>query len=506
MGIQRIVLPLLLALAGAVKGDVRLPRLLSDHMLLQRQIPVRIWGWADPAEPVVVEFSGQVVKGRADAAGYWAVYLAPMEAGGPFQMNIQGRNKISIEDVLVGDVWVASGQSNMVWPVNRSNRAEQEIAAANYPQIRLFAVAAVTSEFPLEDVSGAWSPCTPEKIARMSAVAYFFARHLHGQIGVPIGVIQSAWGATPGEAWTSSTALANDPGLASVSQSWTSILALYPEAKRRYDRQLKEWEAAVEKAKAEGQKPPPKPAEPLGPGNQRAPGVLFNAMIAPLTPYAIRGVIWYQGESNTSVKRFVYRRLFQTLIEDWRRAWNQGDFPFLFVQLASFNPGPGGGWPDLREAQTAALQLRNTGMAVAIDIGDANDIHPKNKQDVGLRLGRAARAIAYGEKIVYSGPMFKQLTREGDALRVWFDHAGGGVVNRGGDLKGFVIAGADRKFVPAQARIEKNTVVVSSPAVAEPVAVRYAWEDNPDCNLYSAEGLPASPFRSDRWAEVFPYR
>ncbi len=479
---MRIGVPLLFCAFFALRAEVRLPRLVSDHMLLQRDVPVRIWGQADPGEQVTVRFLAQNVRTQADTLGRWKVFLEPLRAGGPFTLTIEGTNIITIQDVLVGEVWVASGQSNMAFSMRMLQKAEEEIAAANYPQMRLFHVGAATSGYPLDDVKGAWSWCTPDSVRRYSAVAYFFARHLRQKLGVPVGVILSAWGATPAQAWTSGPAMTADPELLIYASDWAKMMDLYPEAQARYQQQLKQ--------------PGTKPAPPIGPDSQRAPSVLYNAMIAPLTPYAIRGAIWYQGESNAG-RAYPYRRLFQTLIQDWRRAWGLGDFPFLFVQLPSFKVGPNVEWAELREAQAMALQLRNTGMAVTVDIGDPVDVHPKNKQDVGLRLGLAARAIAYGEKLVYSGPVFRQLTGEGRALRVWFDHTGGGLRARDGDLKGFTIAGKDGKFVPAEARIENHTVVVSNPEVKEPVAVRYAWADVPDCNLFNAEGLPAVPFRTD---------
>ena len=478
---MRIQLPLMFCAIFALQAEVRLPRLVSDHMLLQRDVPVRIWGWADPGEQVTVRFRDQNALAQADTLGRWKVFLQPLTAGGPFTLTIEGSNTITIQDVLVGEVWVASGQSNMAFSMRMLEKAEQEIAAANYPQMRLFHVGPATSAYPLDDVKGSWSWCTPDSVRRYSAVAYFFARHLREKLGVPVGVILSAWGATPAQAWTSAPAMAADPELQVYAADWAKFMDLYPEAQMRYEQQLRQ--------------PGAKPAQPIGPGSQRAPSVLFNAMIAPLTPYAIRGAIWYQGESNAG-RAYPYRRLFQTLIQDWRRAWGVGDFPFLFVQLASFKVGPNVEWPELREAQAMALQLRNTGMAVTVDIGDPVDVHPKNKQDVGLRLGLEARAIAYGEKLVYSGPVFRQLTSEGSALRVWFDHTGGGLRARGGALRGFTIAGKDGNFVPADARIENNTVVLSTPEAKEPAAVRYAWADVPDCNLFNAEGLPAVPFRT----------
>ncbi len=489
---------LLLIAAAPGPAAVKLPRVISDHMMLQRDMPVRIWGQADPGEQVTVSFHGQRVSTRAGAGGRWEVFLAPLAAGGPYELTVSGENTVSVRDVLVGDVWVASGQSNMVWPVERSDDAEKEIATADYPRIRLFKVALKTADAPLDDVEGEWTPCRPDTVKSFSAVGYFFARHLHRKLDVPVGVIQSAWGGTPAEAWTSLGALKAEPALHYFLDHWDEVLASYPAAKLRYARALKQWEA---EGKPEGRRPRP----PLGPGHQHAPAGLFNAMIAPLTPHAIRGVIWYQGENNAARGQgYLYRRLFQTLILDWRKQWAQGPFPFLFVQLANYaRTGSGSQWPELRQAQAMALELRGTAMAVTIDIGESQDIHPKNKQDVGERLALGARHIAYGESLVYSGPLFRQLTRENNRLRVWFDHAGGGLQTRGsGPLKGFVVAGEERVFFPAEARIEGGTVVVSSSDVPAPVAVRYAWADDPENNLINAEGLPASPFRSDDWRDA----
>jgi sialate O-acetylesterase len=504
-----IVRALLLSAAAAtlLHAEVRVPKIISNHMLVQRGVPVRIWGTASAAEAVTVSMAGQSVKTQADATGRWEAFLAPIKAIGPHTLTIEGANKLTIEDVLAGEVWVGSGQSNMVFPVGMSIDGEKEAKEADFAQIRLFKVKNATSEYPLDDVEGEWTWCTPETVKGFSAVGYFFARHLREKVGAPVGIIQTAWGGTPAVSWTSRLTLASDPALAPSLVDYAKSIEDYPAAYARYQKQLKDWEAASAKARAEGQKVPNRPSAPVGPGHPWNPASLYNAMIAPLTPYAIRGVIWYQGENDAVVRRsYMYRRLFRTMIEDWRRAWGVGDFPFLFVQLANFAKAPQGQWPELREAQTMALGLANTGMAVTIDIGEPNDIHPKNKQDVGLRLGLAAQAIAYKQKVAYSGPLYRQLSREGNALRVWFDHTDGGLVAKGGELKNFEIAGANGKFVAAQARIDKNNVVVSSPEVADPVSVRYGWADSPECNLYNGEGLPASPFRTNRWIDPLLYR
>jgi sialate O-acetylesterase len=482
---------LALAVLAGAQANVNLPAVLSDRMVLQQGAPARIWGRADPGEAVTVGFRDQKASATADSAGKWKIFLKPIEAGGPYEMTVAGQNTIVLKDILVGEVWIGSGQSNMGFTMARVNNSEQEIANANFPKIRLFKVKLKVASEPAEDVEGSWQFCSPETVKNTSAVGYFFSREIHQERHVPVGFIESAWGGTPAEAWTSRPAMEADPALKSVFDDWDTTLANYPAAHERYEKQLEAWKAAGKTTAA--------PREPPGPGHQYTPGGLFNAMIAPLTGYAMRGVIWYQGENNARKDHaYIYRRLFQTLIEDWRRAWGEGAFPFLFVQLANFETGPQSEWPILRESQVKALGLVNTGMAVTIDIGASHDIHPTNKQDVGHRLALAARAIAYKENLVYSGPLFRQLTLEGHQARAWFDHAGSGLAVRGdGSLAGFTVAGADHQFVPAEAHIDGATVLVSSPDIKDPVAVRYAWAGDPVCNLINQEGLPASPFRSD---------
>ncbi|NSW80263.1 MAG: sialate O-acetylesterase [Chthonomonadetes bacterium] len=489
-------------------ADVRLPRIFGDHAVLQRGQPIPVWGTAEPGEKVTVEFHGQKVFTTADRTGKWRVTLKPVSAGGPFEMTVKGNNTIVLRDLLVGEVWVCSGQSNMEWPLFLARNAEQEIASANYPQIRLFMVPKAVADVPQEDISGGeWRVCTPESARNFSAVGYFFARELHQALNVPVGMIQSAWGGTPAESWTSRSTLESNPQLRPILENWERAVQDYPQAIQRFRQQVMAWEDAAARARAEGKPEPPRPNRPTHPRNNPwKPSGLFNAMIMPIVPYAIQGAIWYQGESNAG-RAYEYRTLFPAMIQDWRKAWGQGDFPFLFVQLANFmatKPEPGeSAWAELREAQLMTLRLPKTGMAVAIDIGEADDIHPRNKQDVGKRLALNALAIAYGRKIDYSGPIYSHMKREGNRIRLYFKHVDGGLTTPNGEpLKGFAIAGADRKFVWADARIEGNTVVVSSPQVSEPVAVRYAWADNPVCNLYNRAGLPASPFRTDSWPGV----
>jgi sialate O-acetylesterase len=468
-------------------ADVRLPAVFSTGMVLQRDHPNAIWGRADEGESVTVTFRDRQYRTTADALGRWQIALNPTGAGGPFTLQVAGKNTIVLNDVLVGEVWLASGQSNMGMAVRACNNAEQEIAASANPQIRFFKVPNTSAPTPAFDVKGEWSEASPKSTGGYSAAAYYFARHLNEKLKVPVAILQSAWGGTPAEAWLRASALAADPGLLHVHQHWAEVLEAYPNASLQHNRAVAQWEANGKKGA--------RPAEPRGPGHQHNPSVLWNGMIHPLVPYGIRGAIWYQGEANASVARAAYyQRLMTALITDWRRAFGQGDFPFLYVQLANYaRPGTNDGWPMLREAQLKTLDLVNTGMAVAIDIGEAQDIHPKNKQDVGLRLALQARAIAYGEKLVHQGPMYKQLTREGASIRVWFDSW----LSSKGPLEGFEIAGANGKFAAAtEIRIDGQSVVLSNPEIKEPVQVRYGWADDPKATLTNVEGLPASPFRT----------
>jgi sialate O-acetylesterase len=485
-------------LSSTSYADVTLPALLADHMVVQRGLPVHVWGMAAPHEAVSIAFRGETKTGTADDDGRWSIYLSPGEAGGPFQLTIKATNTVVLNDILVGDVWVASGQSNMEFPMTGLLNAQTEIAAAQYPKIRLFLVKHKPADYPLENVeSKGWAACTPETAADSSAVAYFFARNLQQKLGVPIGLIESSWAGTAAESWTSLHTLGADAALMPVFSARSKMVDEQSTDVLRQQREDVEFQKAVAQAKADGK---PLPWPQWHPDFAAwAPAALYNGMIAPLTPFAIRGVIWYQGEANASPDRaFLYARLFQTMIRDWRNSWGEGDFPFLFVQIANWNTEPGELWPEVRNAQRQALALRNTGMAVTIDIGDPNDIHPKNKQDVGLRLSLAARSITYGEKIEWSGPLYRQITQEEHALRIWFDHANG-LMAKGVAVTGFEVAGADGKYSPADAKIEGTSVVVSSAAVPAPVSVRYGWAPNPNCNLFNKEGLPASPFQAPEW-------
>ncbi|UOG75415.1 sialate O-acetylesterase [Hymenobacter tibetensis] len=465
-----------------VHATIRLPALVGDHMVLQRDTKVPIWGWAAPGEKVTLTFQGKTYAAVPASTGKWQVTLPATPAGGPYTMTLRGQNTLTIQDILVGDVWLASGQSNMELPLRDPNapkpnsypvvvHAEQEVAAANFPQIRQFTVKKQVSNQPrLESEGYNWKLCSPSTAGQFAAVPYFFARDLHQHYKVPIGIISSPWGGTPAEAWVSGEAL----------------------------KVLPDFQAKVVEVEKQTTPENNDPNTPTG---------LFNGMIAPLIPYAVKGIIWYQGESNAN-RAEQYRTLFPTLIKDWRGRWGY-DVPFLFVQLANFKetePEPAeSDWAELREAQALALTLPRTGMAVAIDIGDGKDIHPANKQDVGHRLALVARKVAYNDKqVVAAGPTFQSMRVTGNKVQLRFTDAGSGLQVKGsnGVLKGFAVAGADKKFHWATAKLEGQQVVVSSEAVPTPVAVRYAWASNPEATLYNREGLPAAPFRTDQWEGV----
>ena len=503
--LKRLVLiGVCLLLPLSAMATVSVPNIIGDHMVLQQGKPVPIWGKAAPGELVTVSIAGQSAKATADAKGLWKVKLSKMKSGGPLDMTITGKdNALSIKDVLVGEVWIGSGQSNMQWCVKDSKNGKDEIAAANYPNMRLFYVERKVAMSPQDNCKGEWKVCTPESVPEFSAVLYFFGRDLHKELKLPVGLIHSSWGGTPAESWTSRPTLEADSDLKVIADRWDENIANYPKAKAAFDAAMTEWQKAADQAKAAGQPEPKKPSAPQGADSPWLASGLYNAMIAPLVPYAVQGAVWYQGESNAG-RAYQYRKLFPAMIQDWRKAWNTKDFSFYFVQLANFTetkPEPGASdWAELREAQTMTLKLKKTGMAVTIDIGEAKDIHPKNKQEVGRRLALNALAKDYGKDVDYASPLYKSMSVKGNEALIKFTNTDDGLVAKGGEpLKGFAIAGADKKFVWADAKIKGDKVVVSSPKVDKPVAVRYAWAHNPVCNLYNGAGLPASPFRTDTW-------
>lgn len=485
-------------------ADVTLPALISDNMVLQQWTKASVWGTAEPGERVTVSVAGRRASAPAGSDGRWAVKLSSLKPGGPYEMTVSGKNTLVIKNVAVGEVWVGSGQSNMEWKVANSKDAAQEIAAANFPMLRMFSVGKKVTDEPQPDTSGKWEICTPQTAGGFSAVGYFFGRELHKELKAPVGIIHASWGGTPAQSWTPQADLEKTPELAPILEKWREELEKHPEAQARFEEKLAAWNAEAAKAKAEGKPAPRRPTAPRGPGHAWTPAGLYNGMIAPLLPCTIRGVIWYQGESNTENPR-EYRTLFPTLITAWRKAWGQGNFPFLFVQLANFmarQPEPSESrWAELREAQAMALKLPRTGMAVAIDIGDEKNMHPGNKQEVGRRLALVALSSVYGKKkVVSSGPVFAGMNVAGGKVRLNFNHAGAGLEDKDGPpLKGFAVAGEDRRFVWADAQIQGNAVVVESNGVPKPVAVRYGWADSPEADLYNKAGLPAVPFRTDAW-------
>ena len=506
-----------LAVAAAMSGwgsiasaDVKLPAVLSDAMVLQQQQPVPIWGWADEGEKVSVTFGGQTQETTAKD-GKWKVMLTPLTASDKgAELTVTGKNKVTLKNILVGEVWLCSGQSNMEFVVRNAKDAAKDIAAANYPGIRLFTVGRSIKNEPADDTKASWQVCSPETVPGFSAVGYFFGRELHEKLKVPVGLIHASWGGTPAESWTAEKYLSDDPDLAGMLSGYKTKIAGYPAAKAKYEEAAAKWKAEADAAKKAGTKPPEKPRPPAAPGNDPwQPTSLYNGMIAPVIPFAIKGSIWYQGESNAG-RAYQYRKLLPAMIKSWRDAWAEGGvkgpMKFLIVQLANFQdpaktPGDDA-WAELREAQTLTAAKPDNGMALAIDLADADnpkDIHPKNKQDVGKRLALVALGKFYGQDVVYQGPTYDSMKVDGDKITLTFKHAEGlKAEGHDGKVTGFAVAGQDKKWAWADGKIEGSTVVLTSP-VKDPVAVRYAWSTNPVTNLYNGAGLPAQPFRTDTW-------
>ena len=478
-----------------VFGDVTLPAFFSDRMVLQPGRETRLWGWGEPGEEVAVTIVTKenlpdatsvpepvsTVSVVTGSDGRWIARLPGPTKSAVVEIKVSGKNTLVLKDVLIGDVWLCSGQSNMEWPVKASLNHQQEIAEAKFPSIRIFKVERSTARTPQSDLEGKWVECSPESVGDISAVGYFFARELHQKLKRPIGIIQAAHGGAICEAWTSDGALKSDPDFMQILER-------------------------ADKANS----------DPAQANNPNRASVLFNGMISPLLGFptnkglAIKGVIWYQGESN-AVRAHQYSKLFPLMIADWRRGWGIGDFPFLYVQVANYISDKSkpdypetpeeSAWAELRDSQRKALSVPKTGMAVTIDIGEPRDIHPRNKQEVGRRLALSALKLAYGKKLIGSGPEFKAMKVVGREVELEFQPSDG-LVAHGQSLEGFAVAGADRKFVWANARIDGDKVIVSAETILEPVAVRYAWGDNPRCNLFNHSGLPASPFRTDDWPGI----
>jgi sialate O-acetylesterase len=497
-----------LLLATALHANVTPAPLFTDGAVLQRGKPVPVWGRADPGEKVTVTFSGQSRDVVADSGGRWLVLFSPLAASNQgADLVIAGKDTVTVHDVLVGEVWLCSGQSNMEFPVSRAQNAAQEIAAAHFPLIRHVQIARTVASNPAESVlTTGWNAATPANVGSFTAVGYFFARDIHQKLDVPIGLVHSSWGGTPIESWLSPAAL-EDPAFAIVHERWRQATAAYPAARKVYDKKLPEWTAAEAAERKKGPtalaaflKKNPRPRAPLGPGDPWTPSGLFNGMIHPLLPYAMQGILWYQGESNAD-RAAEYAPLFQRLITTWREQFGQGDIPFYWVSLANFkneaDDPTGRNYAFLREAQARALALPNTGQALAIDLGNPDDIHPTNKQAVGRRLALLARNRTYGLTTDDTGPTFAKAVRQGATLRITFDHVATGLIAYEKLPQALELAGADHVWRPAAGRIENNTLIVFSPLVPEPVAVRYAWSNSPAANLYNGAGLPAAPFRSD---------
>jgi sialate O-acetylesterase len=500
--ITRFSVIILFLIAAAVSyADVKLPAVIGDNMVLQQKSNVAVWGWADAGEKIAVSTTWKKsAKTTAGKDGKWSLKLRTPKAGGPFDITIKGNNTIELKNVLVGEVWVCSGQSNMQWSMTRSENPEENIAKANYPNIRLFSVKRTVAAEPQDDCVGSWSACTPETVTGFSAVAYYFGKHLEDELDIPVGLIHTSWGGTPAESWTKKEVLQSDPDFAEILKRQQKKEADYPEAMKKYPKKLEAWKAKAAKAKEEGENAPRRPRQPVK-LNSHSPASLYNAMIAPILQYGIKGAIWYQGESNVT-RAYQYRKLFPAMITNWRDDFKQGDFPFYFVQIAPFNyRNENQQSQELREAQLMTLSLKKTGMAVISDIGNIKDIHPKNKLDVGKRLALWALAKDYGrKKLVYSGPLYKSMQKKGNKIRLSFNHTGSGLTAKDGkDLTHFTIAGEDKKFYPATAVVEGKKVVVSSEIVPKPVAVRYGWSNTAEPNLANKDGLPASSFRTDDW-------
>ncbi len=505
----RFVLPLaiLTASAASLQANVTLPALFSDHMVLQRGVPATVWGWADKDEDVSVSIAGQTKSTKANADGKWRLKLDPLTVGEPQTMTVKGKNAITINDVLVGEVWLCSGQSNMGFHVMQADNFPAEKEAATHPKLRMFTEASGAATQPQDHGRGTWIVCSPETVGPFSATAYFFGRELHDKLGVPVGLVHSSVGGTPIEAWTSLEAQKDVPQVKFIFDDWEKRTGTWDPAKasENYNRQKAEWQEAADKAKANGTKPPTPPRAPVDPRvDIHRPANLFNGKIAPLIPYTIRGAVWYQGESNadTIERGRAYATQLPLLVADWRKRWGY-DFPVAWVQLPEFQARSSDGWSLVREAMMKSLSIPHTGMAIALGLGTVHNIHPPHKQEVGKRVAAWALSEVYGEKTPSSGPIYASNHVDGSNITITFTHADGGLAAKDGTLKGFTIAGEDKSWKPAVAKIDGNKVIVSTPDGSKAVAVRYAWGSNPEFSLTNGAGLPASPFRTDNW-EISP--
>ncbi|PIF70957.1 sialate O-acetylesterase [Flavobacterium sp. 2] len=497
------ILLLLLVLSAklSLSAQVKLPALVSDNMVLQQNAKVNLWGWAAPNEKINIHlgWSNLPVNVTADAEGNWKTTVETPQGGqAAYDITIEASNKITLKNILIGEVWLCSGQSNMFFPVGREEGTwktgvknyEEEVKNAVFPNIRLFTVTLNASTKPLEDVTGSWRICSPESIKTFSAAAYFFGRDLYQKLNVPIGLISTSWGGTKAEAWTAQNVLEEDVAFLPILQEDAKNEKVYQEKLEAYYLALtnERIASAANAPKSQLKKPKKEP--------NKTSYVLYNAMLHPLVNYTIKGAIWYQGESNSG-KAYLYRSLFPAMVKSWREEWKQGEFPFYYVQITPHK----GQNAEIREAQLMSLKtIPNSGMVVTTDVGDAQNIHPIDKQTVGYRLALIARAKTYGEnKLVYSGPIFNHMKIKKQKVQLFFDYADSGLKQTGDTLKEFEIAGNDQVFYPAEAKIDGKTIIVTSPKVKEPAAVRFAWKAVPEPNLFNNENLPASPFRTDEW-------
>jgi sialate O-acetylesterase len=480
---------------SAGRCDVGVATPIGDNMVLQADADPALWGSAKPEEKITIAFAGKTFHGIAQPDGRWVIHLGRLKAGTISDLSIQGENQLLLKNVAVGEVWVCSGQSNMTFPLDKSLDSENTIAESNNPNIRMFTVALNASNKPLDYAIGNWAISNPKSCKSFSAVGYYFAHDLEKKLGVPIGIIEAGWGGTTAQAWVSSETLTANLDFA--SKFWIKPWSSEEKLKNDIDdfqHKSGDWLNACARAENSKAKIPPRPLIPKN--IQSVPSCLFNAMIKPLTPMTIRGVIWYQGESN-AYDPITYRKLFPALISDWREHWHLGNFPFLFVQLPNFAKAPPNSWALIREDQLLSLHLPETAMVTTIELGNPNDIHPKNKQPVGERLALAALNTVYKENIEDSGPVFDHLEVQGTNLICTFKHAEHLKSKPADQVAGFEISGPDHNFVKANATIEGEKVVLNSPSVREPLHVRYGWDNSPDCNLFNGSGLPASPFRTD---------
>ena len=502
-------LPLLLAvLAGCSSlfaAGFRLAAPISDHMVLQREKPVAIWGWADAGESVTVAFAGQSKSATADADGKWTLKLDVLKASAePRTLVVTGKDghKLEVKDVLVGEVWLGSGQSNMAMTVQGSNNFDAEKVAAKYPLIRHYQESSTHSATPATEGKGAWKACTPDNVGGFSAVLYFFGREIHQEVGVPVGLINTSVGGTPIESWVSAEAQSSDPETKANFDAKMKDYLAFDEAKapELFKKQTAIWKAAVAKAKANGTPfVTPAPKDPLAMRKLKGgPAGLFNGKVVNLVPYTLRGMLWYQGEGNAGNAGLYDKQLAQ-LVTSWRTLWAD-EVPFAWVQLPNYRDSDSESWPRIRESMMKVLALPKTGMAITIDIGDPKDIHPKNKQDVGKRLSFWALSTVYGKNVAaISGPLPAGHKVEGSSIRISLNHADGLKTRDGAAPRGLLIAGADKVWKPASGEIKGSDLIVSSPEVSAPVAARYAWAENPSCNLVNGAGLPATSFRTDDW-------